>query len=98
MTKDKNQEELIEFIGEKFEKVDQKFEKVDKRLDRQSAEIIDIKQNMATKNDIAEIRKSIDKLTDTIDKYIKKNEELRQEFTVLREKVRRIEKHLGIEV
>jgi len=85
---DKDYTELIEYLGDKFEKVDNRFDKIDNRFDKveerfNKTEIV--LESKADKKDVQSLVNSIDKLTKSIEIY-------REEQIALSFKVDKMEK------
>jgi len=78
----------------RFDKIDKRFDEIDARFDnlaikvtQNSFDIQYLKENMATKKDIADIHDTLDKLLSLM---LKRD----QEVTFMGERIKRIEKHL----
>ena len=66
---DKDYTELIEYLGDKFEKVDNRFDKIDERIDKIDEKINKIGttlENKADKKDVQDLVNAIDRLTKSI--------------------------------
>ncbi|HUT96419.1 MAG TPA: hypothetical protein VMW82_02540 [Candidatus Paceibacterota bacterium] len=85
---DKDYTELIEYLGDKFEKVDNRFDKIDERIDKIDEKINKIGttlENKADKKDVQDLVNAIDRLTKSIETY-------REEQIALSFKVDKMEK------
>lgn len=99
---EKDYSELVDFLGERFEKIDQKFEKIDQRFDKvdQRFKIVSQRFDMIdqrfdhlekTKADKADV----ENLTNSVDHALKKMTDFDQELASFKSKTDRHEKWIG---
>jgi len=84
---EKDQSELIEYLGQKFDKIDDKLTKIDSQLFGISGDITELKEGKADKDDV-------NNLMNAIDSYAKKADTYFSEMVALSHKVDRHEKWL----
>ncbi len=82
---------------------DKKFEQIDKRFDKVEVDIANTKYDMnEMKEDIAVMKEVQNKMMNLLDGYVKNNEDMKEEFYIMRWEVREIkrviEEKLGVKI
>lgn len=96
-------DERFNQVDERFERIDERFEGVDRRLQNISTTVANLEVDMKEiKPEIKETREIMNNLFNRIDKFLLKLETLDQEFTIIKEDIRRvkevIKEKLGVDL
>ncbi|MDD5221465.1 MAG: hypothetical protein PHV47_02600 [Candidatus Pacebacteria bacterium] len=89
---DKDYSELIQFLGEKFDRIDDKFDRIDDKFDNVDEKFIGIDKKLDYLMDNKADKADLNNLTNAVDAYAKKADTYFQEMVMLSHKVDRIEK------
>ena len=88
-------DQRFDAVDQRFDAVDQRFEKIDQRFDRMDIEIFSIRTNMATKQDIVEVRSEMQQIRDetmtAIDGFAVLYQKFDMELVALRSRFIRME-------
>ena len=100
-------EELIEYLGERFDRIDERFNKVDENFKEIKRDVGINKTNIfvgfkEAKEERTEIKRRIDETYNAVDGFIKIVTKLQDEFVLMKEDIKRvklvIKEKLGVDI